>query len=168
MIDERTARRSGVTLLELLLATAVAAAVILATLGLWQAGLHDRRSAQDRAVEIRRVARLRERLRADIGNALYTGGMMAARFSGAAAAATDAAAETVVLELITTGDRAAGGADLALVEYRLAGNELHRAVRRDLLATVWTAIEGTPLIDNVAAFDPAFYDGSTWASDWNI
>ncbi len=166
----RTERRAGVTLLELLLATAAAAVVIAAALAFWQTGLRSRQGGQEQAADLRRIGRLRERLRADLANALFTGGALVGRFVGASAERGSGGGGAPVLEFTTTGDRCPDGevgSDVALVEYRLSGGELRRAVRRDLLATVWTEIEGTPWMDGIAAFEVEFHDGSGWVADWD-
>lgn len=163
-------RRAGVTLLELLLATAAAAAVIAAALSFWQTGLRHRQSGHEQAADLRRIARLRERLRADLANAFYTGGAIAGRFYGATVDRASGGVAGVALEFTTTADRRPEGeigGDVAWVEYRLADGELRRAVRRDLLATVWTEIEGRPMMDGIAAFEVEFHDGQGWVAEWN-
>ncbi len=163
--------RAGFTLLELLLATAVGAGVLLAALAFGQANMNGARIGAERAQEYRRAARLRERLRRDLANACYTGAAIGGYFSGSSAAGADARGEVALLRLTTTAERTLAGevgADVVLVEYRLTPEgTLRRAVRRDLLATVWKEIEGVELMDGVAGVEVEFYDGSSWIGEWD-
>ncbi len=172
MTQRPSGRRDGFTLLELLLAAAIGAGVLLAALALWQTGARDQRIAAERAAEFRRMTRLRERLRRDLANAFFTGAAIAGRFQGRSSGGPrPLSGEILFLQLTTTAEPPAAdeiGADVALVEYRLAPDGvLRRAVRRDLLATVWDDLEGMALMDGVADVELAFYDGAAWSAEWD-
>lgn len=170
--------------MEILLASAAAALLLVAIYGVFVQAIHLR----DRAAGRVRDARLRERaekvLRDDLNNALVSGGILASTLTGGTNSNGGPAGGSLpgYLKFTATTGKSNGGdvaSDVQQIEYYLtaspggnaAGGQssgvLTRAVTRDLLdATTQTAAKEESILTGVQALQVQFYDGTNWQDSW--
>ncbi|MBX3744887.1 MAG: type II secretion system protein GspJ [Verrucomicrobiae bacterium] len=169
-------RRSGFTLLEVMLAVAVAAFVLVAINGVFFGGLQLRNRATRTFEEALPLERTLNLLRRDLAGivpprgllsgALQTSGsrvlelgQVSPDFHTATGALTDrhpwSEVQRVAYLLVDPGSREAAGQDLV------------RSVRRNLLAPVEDTPEWQRLLGGVERLDFSYYDGSQWRTDWD-
>ena len=172
---------SGFTLIEILLASVVAAMILAALYGVFQHAIHLRDSADQRI----RDARLRDRaaavIRNDLRNALISVGLFASIVQGDSDA-TDGASAALpgYLKMTTTTGKDTEDAlygDVEQVEYYVVksatgastdgGGDLVRAVTRDLMDSN-PEVDEQDILTGVQSFQVAFYDGSNWQSSWEF
>ncbi len=174
----------GFTLLEILLASAAAALLLVAIYGVFTQAIHLR----DRAAGRVRDSRVRERaeriLRDDLNNALVSGGVFASALTGGTASTggPGGAGMPGYLKFTATNGKSSSGdvaSDVQQIEYYLtpatganagggqSSGVLTRAVTRDLLdSTTQTSPKEESILTGVQALQVQFYDGSTWQDSW--
>ena len=178
-LSPRLRWRTGFTLIEVLMASAAAALILVAVYGVFGKAM----KLRDDATERTRMGRLRIRaaavIRNDLRNALISGGELATTLHGDRES-TDSRFPGN-LEFTTTtgrnlfGDGPAG--DLQTVQYWVANDPvaggvdagiLSRAVHRNLLAEVIDVPPAEPLLAGVTALEVAFYNGQSWEESWEV
>jgi prepilin-type N-terminal cleavage/methylation domain-containing protein len=171
----------GFTLIEILLASAVAALILVAIYGLFQHAIRLQDSATQRVRESRLRLRAADIIRNDLRNALVSGGLFASIVLGDSAG-TDGMTDSSFpgyLKITTTTatdtpDDLYG--DVQQVEYYIvkdssntapeAGGILVRAVTRDLLDTTEPQAEEQQILTGVQSFQVSFFDGANWQTSW--
>ena len=181
-------RDAGFTLIEILLASAAAAVILLAIYGVFNGALRMRDHATARIRESRLRLRAASILRRDLAGAMVSGGTLATTLEGdstkqdSTGVATGGTAPGYLKMTTTTGKDAGTDlyGDVQEVEYFIKadttsgsginarpGGTLVRAVTRDLLASAALAIPvEEQLLSGVESFHVAFYDGTTWQETW--
>jgi type II secretion system protein J len=173
------ARRAGFTLIEILIAASIAAALLVAIYGLFGNAM----KLRDRATERARVSRLRNRavtvLRNDLRNALVSGGKIAATLKGSRDGQSSRFPGDLKFTTTTSRDNPADALtdDVQEVEYYVTndpdangreGGLLVRTVDRNLLAETPDVPMQESLLAGVSALEISFYDGSTWQDSWEV
>ena len=186
MIAPRSGRgpNSGFTLLEILLASAAAAVLLVAIFSVFTQAIHLRDRAAARVRDSRQRERAERILRDDLNNALVSGGLLAASLTGGTASTggPGGAGMPGYLKFTATNGRSSSGdvaSDLQQIEYYLtpatgpdAGNGpgvgvLTRAVTRDLLSTATQTVPTEQsILPGVQALQVQFYDGTNWQDSW--
>jgi type II secretion system protein J len=170
--------QGGFTLIEILIATAASALILVAIYTMFSGAVRMR----DRATEGSREARLRSRaasvIRNDLRGGIISGGSLAATLTG-----SRSSAETQFpgyLRFTTTTGRDSEDeqfGDIQEVEYFVAAASdpadrksgvLVRAINRTLLAPVREVTREESLLGNVEALEIEFYDGSSWIDSWEV
>ena len=176
---ERRRGDGGFTLLELLIATMVAAIVLAAMNTVFYAAVHLRSSAAAAVERVIPVNRAASTLKADLRGALLTSGEMASSFESPGEVAVSGIPSLLDL-YATTGvirDDLPWG-DVQRVSYYLrdpadasggsgSGKELVRAVTRNLLATLQQDVAEQVLLSGIQSLDLSFFDGADWQSTWD-
>ncbi len=186
----RTRPSAGFTLLEILLASAAAAIILVAVYGVFNGALRMRDNATARIRESRLRARAAAILRRDLQGALISGGVLANTLEGDSNKTSSLGPEGppgYLRMTTTTGKDTAEDlfGDTQEVEYYLApeapgvgmtangsssrrGGALVRAVTRDLLATGTTVAtrDEERILTGVESMKIAFYDGVSWQENW--
>lgn len=174
-------RRGGFTLIEILLAVAIFAIVLLAINTVFYSGLRLERATNRSLDERLTLNQALAMLRRDLQGAVppNTNGVFLCDFrSGAAVGASLGASQNASLEFCTTTgvikDELPWG-DLQRVRYELVepvnrmtrGLDLVRAVTRNLLPTTTEEEETRWLMSNVESLEVLSYDGSSWRDSWD-
>jgi prepilin-type N-terminal cleavage/methylation domain-containing protein len=171
---------SAFTLIEILLASAIAAMILAALYAVFQHAIHLRESATDRIRDTRLRDRAASVIRNDLRNAFVSGGLFASIVEGNSTATDGENAELPgYLKMTTTTGKDTPDAlygDVEQVEYYVVksatgsatdGGDLVRAVTRDLLDSNPQVVE-QDIMSGVQSFQVAFYDGSNWQSSWEF
>jgi type II secretory pathway component PulJ len=168
---------SGFTLIEIVLAMAACAIILVAIFGVFSKAIHLRDNATIRTQAARVRAHAVDVIRNDLRNALVSGGLFAASLEGSQDNHGGGFPGYLKLTATTTvDDREEPAGDVQRVEYyivedpqasdRKAGS-LVRTVENDLLAT--TVNEKPleqPLLAGVTSMEVSFYDGKSWKDSW--
>ena len=174
-------RHGGFTLLEVIIAAAIASILMICIYGVFSSAIKMR----DNATERNRMARLRGRavnvIRTDLENALVSGGILASTLQGDSNGTDGGASFPGYLRFTTTGGKDTGTemyGDVQQVEYYIVrdptnttqtdGGDLVRTVTRDLLDSTQNVTHQEQVMSGVKSFQVAFYDGSTWQPSWQI
>ncbi len=181
----RPVRAAAFTLLEILLASMGAALVLAALYGIFIHAIRLRDTATDRVRDARLRARAEAVIRADLRNALISGGVLAATLEGGSNDDTGPGGASLpgYLKFTTTTGRDDGtnlSGDVQQVEYYLehdadapggtngqGSNVLVRAVTRDLLATTAPPPHEEQVLRGVQSLAVEFYDGANWQQSWS-
>ena len=170
----------GFTLVELVLASAIAALIMVAIYGVFQHAIKMRDSDTDRIRDSRTRIRAASIIRNDLRNALVSGGLFASIVQGDSAgtdAMTDSGFPGYLKFTTTTGKDTADDlyGDVQQVEYYVVKDKtslsattgnLVRAVTRDLLDTPTPQPEEQQILSGVQSFQVSFYDGANWQTSW--
>jgi len=174
----------GFTLIEILLASAVAALILAALYGVFQNAIHLRDSATDRIRDSRLRARASSVIRNDLRNTLISGGLFASIVEGDSNGTDGDNSEMPgYLKVTTTTGKDTKDAlygDVQQVEYYVVrdttgatpggGGNLVRAVTRELLQTGGgePQADEQQIMSGVQSFQVSFYDGANWQTSWNF
>lgn len=174
----RKTRRAAFTLIELSLALAAGAVILVAIYGVFSRTVHLRDSATERTRAVRVEAHAVSVLRNDLRQAHFSGGTLASTLIGSAQ--NPAGSFPGYLKFTTTTARDTAGEylaspDLQAVEYYVTTDPsskdsragmLVRTVDGNLLAPVHETPEEQPLLTGIESMEVAFYDGSDWQESW--
>lgn len=168
------------TLLELVMATAAAAIVLLAIYGVFSKAIHLRQDATERMRDARVRAHAAEVIRNDLVNALVSGGKLAATLTGSQETHgssfpgylkfTTTTATTQPTDLSLVGD-------IQQVEYYIVNDPdasggksglLVRTAETNLLATVQEQAPERRLLAGVESLEVSFFDGQNWQESWEV
>jgi type II secretion system protein J len=170
-------RLAAFTLIEILVATAAVAILLVALYGVFSHGTHLRDESTRRIQETRLRSRAAEVLRDDLRHAMVTGSRLAATLT----ASTRAPASRFpgYLRFTTTTGSTTTNAfhgDLQEVAYFIADDPLStnhnagvliRTLDRNLLAAVRQVTHEERLLHGVTALEIEFYDGANWVTSWD-
>jgi type II secretion system protein J len=167
----------GFTLMELLIATMIAAVVLAAMNTAFYAALHLRSStssAVENSIPLNHAVSI---LKADLRGILITGGLMAGSIESPGTENVNN--QPTLLDICTTTgaihDELPWG-DVQKVSYLLrnpvgvsrpVGQDLIRAVTRNLLASVQPDLSEQALLSGVSSLQFLFYDGANWQTTWD-
>ncbi len=170
-----TTAHGAFTLIEVLIAVAIFAVVLLAVQGIFHGALRLR----NRTVESIEAARPLEQalaiLRHDLANIVPPGGTLAGSLE--TSPILDGMNSQPSLQFNTSvgvlTDHAPWG-EIHRVAYTLsastnrsAGRELHRVVTRNLLPLTQDTSEDQPLLNGVESIEFSFHDGTSWRNTWD-
>jgi prepilin-type N-terminal cleavage/methylation domain-containing protein len=186
MIRSRIHAGRGFTLIEILLASVVAAMILAALYGVFQRAIKLRDSATQRIRDSRLRIRAADVIRNDLRNAYISGGQFASIVEGDTAG-TDGLNSSFpgYLKFTTTTAKDTDDdlyGDVEQVEYYVVsdtngasltgGGELVRTVTRELLNTDTiepaTQDQGQQILSGVQSLQVSFYDGATWQTSWSF
>src|SRR4030095_9137720 len=168
------------TLLELVMATAAAAIILLAIYGVFSKAIHLRQDATERMRDARVRAHAAAVIRNDLVNALVSGGKLAATLTGSQE--THGSSFPGYLKFTTTTgttqptDASLVG-DIQQVEYYIVNDPdvsggksglLVRTAETNLLATVQEQAPEQRLLAGVESFEISFFDGQNWQESWEV
>lgn len=171
-------KRRAFTLIELVLAMAACAVLLVAIYGIFSKAVHLRDNAMARARDSRVKARAAGVLRNDLRNAIVSGGTLAATLVGSRQGPSGSFPGYLKFTTTTTPDvNEIPGADVQQVEYYIvtdpaatdqkAGMLVRTYVRNLLAATVEVATE-EPLLAGVESMEVEFFDGASWQDSWEV
>ena len=168
------------TLLELVMATAAAAIVLLAIYGVFSKAIHLRQDATERMRDARVRAHAAAVIRNDLVNALVSGGKLAATLTGSQE--THGSSFPGYLKFTTTTgttqpkDVSLVG-DIQQVEYYIVNDPdgsggksglLVRTAETNLLTTVQEQAPEQRLLAGVESLEISFFDGQNWQESWEV
>lgn len=173
-------RRGGFTLLELIIATAVGAVVLVVIQTTFFGALRLHNTTHARIAEDQALQRAVGIIRRDLAGAVLPGGTngMAKDLStsGQSLSLADNLGERITPDIYTSSGRIDGWtpfADLQAVSYFLApgegggrGRNLIRAVTRNLLPVQEAQPEGQVILGDIESAAISFYDGNGWIESW--
>lgn len=171
--------RRGFTLMELLLAIAVGSVVLIVIQTTFFGALRLHRTTHARLDDDRAVERTLAIVRRDLAGLMLPGGVLSGELQTTAFSSMTAGTQgdRVTPDLFTSSGRIDGWtpfADVQSVAYYLSpataaseGRDLIRVVTRNLLPVQETQPEETVLLQNVAAAEMMFFDGSGWVDHWD-
>ncbi len=175
----RFSDRRGFTLLELLIATAVGAVVLLVIQTTFFGALRLHNTTHARIETDRVLERTLGLVRRDFAGLMLPGGTLSGQFqtSEFSSTMTGITGERVTPDFVTTSGRIDGWnpfSEAQRVAYYLTDAEvgsnsktLTRVVYRNLLPVQEDTPEETALLPGVAAATVLFYDGSGWTDFWD-
>jgi prepilin-type N-terminal cleavage/methylation domain-containing protein len=182
MMSAREHIVAGFTLIEILLASAAAALVLVAVYGVFTNAMKLRDVATERVRESRERMRATKVIRDDLRNALISGGLLASVVEGdATQSGAGNSGFPGYLKIMTTNGKDTDDdlwGDVQQVEYYIVkdptnttgvtnAGELVRAVTRDLLDTTTPPPKEEPILERVESLKVAFYDGTNWQTSWD-
>lgn len=178
----RTSERPGqraFTLLELLVATAVGAVVLIVVQTTFFTALRLHTTTRDRVEEERVIERTLAIVRRDLAGLMLPGGVLSGELitDSFSSTATDTPGDRVSPDFYTNSGRIDGWtpfSDVQRVAYFLAastsgqpGADLVRAVSRNLLPVQEGESDNVVLLQGVAAVEVLFFDGTGWTEVWD-
>lgn len=165
------------TLIEILVATAATAILLIALYGVFSQGLRLRDEATRRVQESRLRSRAAEVLRDDLRHAMVTGARLAATLTASSRAPSSRfpgyLSFTTVTGRVTTNTFQGDLQEVSyyIVEDPLSTNQnagvLVRSVDRHLLAPVRQVTQEEQLLHGVTELETEFYDGANWVANWD-
>ncbi|MBP7141877.1 MAG: type II secretion system minor pseudopilin GspJ [Opitutaceae bacterium] len=169
---------SGFTLLEVILAMAVGAIVILAIQSVFFGALRLRNTSEQRTERELSLYRALDLMKKDFAGLMLPGGVLAADFQTETSYSLDSSVsgERISAEFFTDSgliDAFTPFADVQRVAYYLSPSpdsdqqELVRTVSRNLLPTVEDNPEIQPLLEGVESAYFEYFDGSSWTETWD-
>jgi len=175
--QRRLSGDSAFTLLEVLIATFIAAIVLAAMNAAFYAALHLRSVTADLVENSIPQSHAASVLKADLRGTLITGGTMAISIESPGTESGNN--QPTDLDVYTTtgvirNDQPWG--DVQKVSYLLkdstnashpGGKDLVRAVTRNLLASAQPDLAEQPLLSGVSSVQFSFYDGANWQTAWD-
>lgn len=176
-------RRSGFTLIEVMLASVMAAMILLAVYAVFTRAIKMRDAATLRVRAFQLRARASRTIRTDLQNAWISGGVLASvlESSSSGTAGTDSAVPGYLRFTTTTGKDSADNlfGDVQEVEYYIAkdaetaagatpSGKLVRVLTRDLLESTVQSADEELVLAGVQSFSVSFYDGTTWQTEWQL
>lgn len=170
--------RSGFTLLEVILAMAVGAIVILTIQSVFFGALRLRNASEQRTDKELSLYRALDLMKKDFAGLMLPGGVLASDFQTATSYSLDSSVsgERISAEFFTDSGRIDAFtpfADVQRVAYYLSPSpdsdqqELVRTVSRNLLSTVEDIPEVQPLLTGVDSAYFEYFDGSSWTETWD-
>src|SRR4051794_6033776 len=173
-------RPFGFTLMELSLALAAGAVILLAIYGVFSRAVHLRDAATERTREIRVRTHVANVIRNDLRGARISGGSLAASLTGSVQGQTGTFPGYLRFTTTTARDLDYGddvaNADVQEVEYYVTTDPgaqdtraglLVRTVDGNLLAPVRTTPPEQPLLPGIESMEVTFFDGNTWQDSWD-
>jgi type II secretion system protein J len=174
-------RRSqrGFTLMELLLATAIGSVVLLVIQTTFFGALRLHRTTHARLDDDRTVERTLAIIRRDLAGLMLPGGVLSGELqtTSFSSMTSGTQGDRVTPDLFTASGRIDGWtpfAEVQSVAYYLSqatgssdGRDLIRVVTRNLLPVQETEPEETVLLQNVAAAEIMYFDGTGWVDTWD-
>lgn len=171
--------RSGFTLLELLLATAVGAVVLIAIQTTFFGALRLHNTTHARIDEETVVDRALGIVRKDFSGILLPGGTLSGELQSStfSSSMTGNFGDPITPEIFTSSGRIDGWnpfSEAQMVVYYLgpanngqAGRDLIRVATRNLLPVQEATVEDRVLLQGVASATVTFYDGQAWMDSWD-
>jgi type II secretion system protein J len=169
----------GFTLLELLVATAVGAIVLLVINATFFSALRLHNSTHDRIDEDLALQRTLGIVRRDLEGVMLPGGVLSGTFQTEtfSSSTIDGTGDRVSPDIFTSSGRVDGWtpfSEVQMVAYFLspatdgtANKSLVRVVTRNLLPAQEAATEEQVLLPGVASASLEFYDGTDWTDVWD-
>lgn len=166
-------RRSGFTLLELLLATTAAATIALALYSSFASAFRARKTMDTQLTLMRETNIVLDLIEKDFQSLLRPNGTLSGPFVGYAMGTTGAEADSVQFCAI---DRDATREEplsegikqlTLLLKTDSTGTYLVRQVQRNLLTTAVREPVEEVISRRVTAFSVRYYDGSSWYDEWD-
>ena len=179
----RGVRRGAFTLIELLLASAAAALILIIINSVFVRAIKLRDDATERVRDTRLRARAEHAIRDDLQSALVSGGILASTLVGGTSSTSGpgGASYPGYLQMTTSNGHSTSGivaSDVQQVEYYIEkdpngsaetkGGVLVRALTRNLLATAPTVDKQEAILGGVESLQVQFYDGATWQDTWEF
>lgn len=175
-------RTFGFTLIELSLALAAGAVILLAIYGVFSRIVHLRDSVTEHTREIRVRTHVANVIRNDLRGARYSGGTLAASLVGGAQAQSGGFPGYLRFTTTTARDVDHGddvpSADIQEVEYYVTADpgattgpksgQFVRTVSGDLLAPTRQTPPEEPLLAGIESMEVTFFDGNTWQTSWDV
>ena len=168
--------RRAFTLIELVLAMAACAILLMAIYGFFSNAVHLRNDLLDRTREARVHARAAGVIRNDLRNAIVSGGTLAATLTGSQQSPGGGFPGYLKFTTTTMPDAdEVPNPDVQQVEYYIVTDPdatepksgmLVRAATRNLLATTSETPTEEPLLAGIESMEVAFYDGTDWQDSW--
>jgi prepilin-type N-terminal cleavage/methylation domain-containing protein len=175
--------RAGFTLIEVMLASVMAAMILLAVYAVFSRAINLRDSGTQRMRTYGLRARASKTIRDDLRNAWVSGGVLASVLESSTTGSDglEAAVPGYLKFTTTTGKDTADDlyGDVQQVEYYIAkdgpasgpvqSGKLVRVLTRDLLDNTNQQTETQELVlAGVQSFTVAFWDGTTWQTSWDF
>ena len=168
--------RRAFTLIELVLAMAASAILLMAIYGFFSNAVHLRNDLLDRTREARVRARAAGVIRNDLRNAIVSGGTLAATLTGSQQSPGGGFPGYLKFTTTTMPDAdEVPSPDVQQVEYYIVTDPdatepksgmLVRAATRNLLATTSETPTEEPLLAGIESMEVAFFDGADWQDSW--
>lgn len=166
-------KRSGFTLLELILSTAIAAMMALALYSAMNTGFKARNSARSQMADIQSLTITMDLIQRDLESIIVPGQWLSGPFDGHAMGSPGR--ETDSLDFYCLGRDRDITSQLSegfrRIKFTLqtdgSGAVLIRNVTRNLLASPIPEPDTEVLSRDIVGFSVRFYDGSTWRSEWD-
>jgi type II secretion system protein J len=177
--SSRIFARRGFTLLELLIATAVGAVVLIVVQTTFFGALRLHNTTHRRIEEDAVVQRCVGIVRRDLAGLMLPGGTLAGELQTTtfSSSMTEVAGERITPDLYTNSGKIDGWnpfSEVQMVAYYLApaagsgsGNNLIRAVTRNLLPVQDAVPEEQIVLEGVESASILFYDGNAWIDFWD-
>jgi general secretion pathway protein J len=171
--------RRGFTLLEILIATAVSAIVLVAIQSVFFGALRLRNTTTDHIEEDLTIQRTLSLVRRDLAGLMLPGGVLSGQLQTVPSStlAQDTEGDRISPDFYTASGKIDGWTpfpDVQMVTYYLASatdgsstKSLVRAVTRNLLPAQDATPDDQVLLDGVASADFLFYDGTEWTDTWD-
>ena len=169
--------RRAFTLIELVLAMAACAALLMAIYGFFSNAVHLRNDLTERTREARVRARAAGVIRNDLRNAIVSGGTLAAVLEGSPQSTGGSFPGYLKFTTTTAPDaEEVPNPDVQQIEYYIVTDPeaadqkagmLVRAHTRNLLATTTEVAVEEPLLAGMESMEVSFYDGSSWQDSWS-
>lgn len=173
-------RRSnrGFTLMEVILAVAISAVVLVTITAVFFGALRLRARTSSALDDLRPIENAMDLMRRDLENAVPPGGLLAGPLqSGAMSGLGTGVGDASIQVYTTTGqlsDKAPWG-DIQRVIYQLQestnafapGKDLIRSVTRNLLSTATEESDDQWLAGGIESLKFSYYDGANWADSWD-
>jgi type II secretion system protein J len=178
-LQSRLTARRGFTLLELLIATAVGAVVLIVIQTTFFGALRLHNTTHDRIEEDRVVQRTLGIVRRDFAGIMLPGGTLAGELQteNVSSLTTGNYGERITPDIFTNSGKIDGWtpfSDVQMVAYYLAPStdgssdkDLVRVVTRNLLPVQQADAEDVALLHGVVSAAVSFYDGTGWTETWD-
>lgn len=174
----RFSKQRGFTLLEMLIATAAGAVVLIVIQTTFFGALRLHNTTHERIDEDLALQRALSIIRRDFAGLMLPGGTLSGQLqtSNFSSLGSGSYGERVTPDLFTSSGRIDGWspfAEVQMVAYYLApasggpGSDLLRVVTRNLLPLEESAVEPEVVLHGVAAASVLFYDGMGWTEAWD-
>ena len=170
--------RRAFTLIELVLAMAACAALLVAIYTFFSKAVHLRNDLLERTREARVRAHAAGVIRNDLRNAIVSGGTLAAALEGSQQSSRGSFPGYLKFHTTTAPDAdEVPSPDVQQVEYYIVADPevtdqkagmLVRAHTRNLLATATEEETEEPLLAGIESLEVAFYDGTDWQDSWSV
>ncbi|HOE12484.1 MAG TPA: type II secretion system protein GspJ [bacterium] len=169
--------RHGVTLVELLVATAIGAILVLSINAVFSNAIHLRdRAYQAEDTQLSRQYAI-EIIKRDLANAAAPNGLLIGdMIGGQESMVSQSGAELILFSTSGTLTEGDPWGDIQQIEYTLSsldcpgakeGLYLLRGVTRNLLSTVQEEPEYEPLLERISSLIFEYYDGTSWRTCWD-